>query len=151
MHKNNLLNADTAAGIITRVKKLQPHAPALWGTMNATEMLLHANLCNSEVFEPIKPEKRSTVKQWLLRLVALYIAPRFTKGIKGDHRKDTAGKGRLVDFEQERERFITLIKQYASYEGELTVPHIAFGNLSTQEWGIAAYKHMDHHLRQFGV
>jgi hypothetical protein len=29
--------------------------------------------------------------------------------------------------------------------------HPAFGQLSTQEYGKLFYKHMDHHLRQFGV
>ena len=29
--------------------------------------------------------------------------------------------------------------------------HPLFGRLSFREWGVATYKHTDHHLRQFGV
>jgi hypothetical protein len=29
--------------------------------------------------------------------------------------------------------------------------HPAFGKLSARAWGVVVYKHMDHHLRQFGV
>jgi len=29
--------------------------------------------------------------------------------------------------------------------------HPLFGRLSFREWGVATYKHTDHHLRQFGA
>jgi hypothetical protein len=35
-------------------------------------------------------------------------------------------------------------------EGEAAI-HPLFGRLSFGEWGVATYKHMDHHLRQFGA
>jgi hypothetical protein len=146
-----LFRKETANKIIERVNRLQPANKALWGEMNATEMLLHANLCNAEIFQPIMPAKRTTLKQYLLRILALYIAPRFKKGIKGDAKKETVGKIDVSDFEQQKRRFIELINRFPENKGELTLPHIAFGNISTKEWGIAAYKHMDHHLRQFGV
>ena len=149
--KKNLLYQTAADNIIARVQKLQPTSKAQWGTMNATEMLLHANLCNQEVFEDIVPVKRTTVKQYLLRILALYIAPHFKKGVKGDVRKETAGKIDAAQFEEQKARFIELINRYPNHKAPLTLPHIAFGNISTKEWGIAAYKHMDHHLRQFSV
>jgi Protein of unknown function (DUF1569) len=31
------------------------------------------------------------------------------------------------------------------------VDHPAFGRLSPRAWGVLVYRHMDHHLRQFGV
>ncbi len=85
--EKTLFSRATANFIIERVNKLQPNDKAKWGKMNATEMLLHANLCNEEIFQPIAPSKKTTVKQYLLRLLALYIAPNFKKGIKGDPRK----------------------------------------------------------------
>jgi len=32
-----------------------------------------------------------------------------------------------------------------------THPHCFFGKMTPMEWATLAYKHMDHHLRQFGV
>jgi hypothetical protein len=151
MMKKNLLYQAAADNIIARVQKLQPTSKAQWGVMNATEMLLHANLCNQEVFEEIVPVKKTTLKQFILRIVALYIAPNFKKGVKGDSKKETAGKIDAAQFEAQRLRFIELVKRYPNHKTPLTLPHVAFGNISTTEWGIAAYKHMDHHLRQFGV
>ena len=149
--KKNLLFKEAAKSIIERVNNLQPTSKAQWGTMNATEMLLHANLCNEEIFQDIVPTKKTTVKQYLLRIVALYIAPNFKKGIKGDAKKETIGKIDASQFEKQKRKFIELIKYFPEHAEAITLPHIAFGNISTREWGIAAYKHMDHHLRQFGV
>ncbi len=44
--EKTLFNIVTANNIIERVNKLQPISKPRWGEMNATEMLLHANLCN---------------------------------------------------------------------------------------------------------
>jgi hypothetical protein len=149
--KKNLLYPEAAAHLITRVQNLQPDSPAQWGSMNATEMLLHANICNAEIFEDIEPIHKTTIKQFLLRILALYIAPNFKKGVKGDPKNDTKGKIDVMQFEAQKARFIELVQRFPQHKGPLTLPHIAFGNISTREWGIAAYKHMDHHLRQFGV
>ena len=32
-----------------------------------------------------------------------------------------------------------------------TYPHPFFGKVTPREWSIGMYKHLDHHLRQFGV
>ena len=149
--KKNLLYNDAAKSIISRVKNLQATNKNVWGTMNATEMLLHVNLCNEEIFDNSTSAKRTTFKQYLLRIIALYIAPNFKKGIKGDIKKETLGKIDALEFDKQKARFIELVKRFPEHKGPLTLPHIAFGNISTNQWGIAAYKHMDHHLRQFGV
>jgi hypothetical protein len=147
--KKNLLYQEAAERIIQRVQRLEPTSKAQWGSMNATEMLLHANLCNEEIFENIRPGKRTTVKQYLLRILALYIAPNFKKGVKGDVKKETVGRIADRHFEEQKKKFIELIQRFPEHKGPITLPHIAFGNISKNEWGIAAYKHMDHHLRQF--
>ncbi|MBS1752364.1 MAG: DUF1569 domain-containing protein [Bacteroidetes bacterium] len=149
--KKNLLYQHSADSIIERIKKLQPGNKAVWGKMNATEMLLHANLCNEEIFTSVSSRRSTSFKQYLLRIIALYLAPHFKKGIKGDSLKETTGKIETLKFEEQKEKFIALIKKFPEYKQPIRLFHIAFGNLSTREWGIAAYKHMDHHLRQFGV
>jgi hypothetical protein len=149
--QKTLFDKTAANSIIDRVSRLRSDSKAQWGKMNAVEMLLHANICNEEIFQPIVPANGTTVKQYLLRVIALYMAPNFKKGIKGDGNKDTIGKTEVKDFDLQKKKFIELIDRFPVHKGELTLPHIAFGNISTKEWGVAAYKHMDHHLRQFGV
>lgn len=56
------------------------------------------------------------------------------------------------DFLRERETLIRLVKKFET-EGPNIVsgPHPFFGKLTLDEWGIMGYRHLDHHLRQFGV
>lgn len=110
--KKNLLYSDAAESIISRVKNLQAINNNVWGTMNATEMLLHVNLCNEEIFDNSTSVKRTTLKQYLLRIIALYIAPNFKKGIKGDIKKETLGKIDALEFDKQKDRFIELIKRF---------------------------------------
>jgi Protein of unknown function (DUF1569) len=53
----------------------------------------------------------------------------------------------------ERERLVALIDRFAAAgpAGCTTHPHSFFGPLTPNEWAILTYKHLDHHLRQFGV
>jgi hypothetical protein len=53
----------------------------------------------------------------------------------------------------ERERLRGLIDRFvaAGPAGCTTHPHSFFGRLTPQEWSVLMYKHLDHHLRQFGA
>lgn len=149
--KKNLLKKETAEYIIVRVNNLSATHQPQWGTMTASEMLLHCNSCNRQILEEGRGNKKTQLKQYLLRILALYIAPDFKKNIQGEPEHNTQGKASEIDFEKYKSEFIELINQFPLNTKPLTLSHPAFGNISTDEWGIAAYKHMDHHLRQFGV
>ena len=57
------------------------------------------------------------------------------------------------DFGAERERLYGLIDRFAAAgpPGCASHPHPFFGPLTPDEWAILMYKHLDHHLRQFGA
>jgi hypothetical protein len=57
------------------------------------------------------------------------------------------------DFEAERSRLATRIDQVVQRGAAKTegMVHPFFGRLSGDQWGRLTYKHLDHHLRQFGV
>jgi hypothetical protein len=57
------------------------------------------------------------------------------------------------DLERERERLCGLIDRFAAAgpEGCTAHPHPFFGPLTAEEWATLMYKHLDHHLRQFGA
>ncbi|WP_045500106.1 DUF1569 domain-containing protein [Chryseobacterium sp. StRB126] len=149
--KKNLLKKEAADFIIVRVKNLSVTHQPQWGTMTASEMLLHCNSCNRQILEESRGYNKTQIKQYLLRILALYIAPNFKKNIQSELEHHTKGKANELDFEEYKNEFIHLINEFPVNTHPLTLSHPAFGNISTHEWGIAAYKHMDHHLRQFGV
>ena len=57
------------------------------------------------------------------------------------------------ELDRERQRLLTLIDRFAAAgpAGCTTQPHSFFGRMTPEEWAILMYKHLDHHLRQFGV
>ena len=57
------------------------------------------------------------------------------------------------DLKMEQQRLSALIDRFAAAgpAGCTTHPHTFFGPLTPQQWAILQYKHLDHHLRQFGV
>jgi len=58
-----------------------------------------------------------------------------------------------LDLGTERERLRGLIERFtaAGPAGGTMHPHSFFGRLTPEEWATLMYKHLDHHLRQFGV
>jgi hypothetical protein len=57
------------------------------------------------------------------------------------------------NLEAERERLCGMIDRFAAAgpTGCSTYPHSFFGRMTPEEWATLMYKHLDHHLRQFGV
>ncbi|HJQ31271.1 MAG TPA: DUF1569 domain-containing protein [Pyrinomonadaceae bacterium] len=57
------------------------------------------------------------------------------------------------ELDTERRRLYGLIDRFVESgpEGCTAHPHSFFGPLTPQEWAVLMYKHMDHHLRQFGA
>ena len=57
------------------------------------------------------------------------------------------------DFIAERHRLNGLIDRVTALgpAGCTAHPHSFFGRLTPEQWGILMYKHLDHHLRQFGA
>ena len=57
------------------------------------------------------------------------------------------------DMEQERTRLARLVDRFtAGGRAACTTPtHPFFGRLTPEQWAELMYKHLDHHLRQFGA
>jgi hypothetical protein len=57
------------------------------------------------------------------------------------------------DLEVEQKRLCALVDRFAAGgpKGCTAHPHCFFGPLTPAEWAILTYKHLDHHLRQFGA
>ena len=57
------------------------------------------------------------------------------------------------DFNKEKEELVALINAFHHGGPEKVgrFPHPMFGSFTPQQWGMSMYKHLDHHLQQFGV
>lgn len=57
------------------------------------------------------------------------------------------------DFEREKQILLDKIQKFGTMGAKVIVnkKHPFFGTMTDEEWGILQYKHLDHHLRQFGL
>lgn len=150
--KKNLLNNESCDLLISRLSSLRHDTPALWGSMTATEMLLHCNRVHQHLLSSSENTgKRTSLKQFLVRWVVLYLMPRYPKGANAPKQLRTKGTISEAAFEEQKKTFIDLLRRFQQHATPIRHHHPYFGNLSTEQWGLASWKHTDHHLRQFGL
>ena len=150
--KKNLLDKDSVEKLIGRVQNLRQDSAPLWGSMTATEMLVHCNKVHQHLLLPTtSTNKKTSLKQYLIRWMALYVMPHFPKNAKAPKGFETRGTVTDAAFEEQKQFFIQLASRFSQHKAPIQHHHPYFGNLSTTQWGLSAWKHADHHLRQFGV
>lgn len=139
--------------LIQRIEKLKENQLPLWGNMNTAQMLAHCNVTYLYTYEPYRFEKPNFLKSFLLKaFVKKYVvsdapyknnsrtAPDF---IISDSR----------DFETEKQTLIANIEKTQRLGEEYFdgLKNFSFGEMTKKEWNTMFSKHLDHHLRQFGV
>ncbi len=150
--EKNLLKKEAAEEMVRRIHHLRADTQPRWGTMNATEMLLHMNRVHERLLLPAPvTAKKTSVKQLLARWLVLYVMPRYPKGAKTPSVFNTKGAVDQAVFEEQKRLFTELIQRFGTNKEAIGHYHPYFGALSTKQWGLASWKHADHHLRQFGV
>jgi transposase InsO family protein len=91
------------------------------------------------------------------RLMGRLVKPMVFRNEDPLRRNSPTARGLIVaddrDLGKERDRLSGLIDQFAvgGPAGCTRNPHSFFGRMTPEEWAILMYKHLDHHLRQFGV
>ena len=138
--------------IINRLDDLSINSQSKWGKMNVEQMLKHCQKPIKLAFGEEEVEKPNFIMKLMIRLMkpTLYNDKPWKKGlptaksfvIKDDH-----------NFEAENTRLKQLVKRIHESESyfEPSKTHPIFGEMKSWMWGQSVYKHLDHHLKQFGV
>ncbi len=149
----DIFKPEVADEVIDRVNHLKPGQAPNWGKMSADQMLAHCNVAYSFVFEPEKFKKPGIIKKFFLTK----FLKSFVVGEKPYKMNSPTSPDFLIknskDFEKEKGILIDNIKKVQSlganhFDGK---DNFSFGKLTAKEWNILFYKHLDHHLRQFGI
>lgn len=150
-----IANERTLEQLVSRLQQLEPTSERNWGTMSAGEMLCHLGDAGDSVLGrrippgavPPNPLPRPMV--WLL----LYSPIPFPKGVETRPGVNPKKEGtRPAEFAQDRARVVEGLQALAVSPAEKLSPtHFRFGKMSRNAWHHWAFKHVDHHLRQFGV
>ena len=145
-----VLNENDLDAILNRLKALSVSSTRRWGSMDVTGMLQHLRLSAlMTVGElPVVSKRKRAFQMFPLKHLILYVVP-FPKGAP------TAPELKPSDatsFEEERAALLELIERIGTGPSDGAGPaHPLFGPLTWREWGVATYKHADHHLKQFGA
>jgi hypothetical protein len=146
------------AQLVERLTALRPDTPRKWGTLTPGEMLCHLGDATASVLDrdstasanaPAEPIRHRPVLKW----IALRSPLPWPQGLKTPAAVDPHADGtKPSDFETDRQRAVSGLRAVAAAPASaLTAGHGAFGRMTVQDWHRWAYRHTDHHLRQFGL
>ena len=144
----NLFDATVKQEIIDRLNKLTPQSQRQWGKMDVAQMLAHCQMPLG-----VATGKHKLKGSGFLKLVGplfkglLYNNKPFKKNLGTD-------KSFIMttpkEFEKEKSGLIQMINDFSA-SSMTDEPHPIFGKLTKEQWSKGTWKHLDHHLQQFGV
>ena len=132
-----------------RVVRLTPDSQRRWGKMTAPEMVAHlTDALRMALGDLPCASKKLPIRYPPLKQLIVYWLP-FPKG--APTAPELVGRS-AMSWRGEVSDLILLMDRFARQpEGCTWAEHPGFGRLSRRAWGVLKYRHMDHHLRQFGV
>jgi Protein of unknown function (DUF1569) len=148
----NLFEATTTKEVKDRIARLGPDSQRQWGKMTAAQAMAHCSTTMEwavgDTYEP---------RAFVGRIFGPLAKSRMLRDEKPLSRNMPTAKSLVVaderDLGKECARLSALVDRFS--EGGprscTTNPHAFFGKLTPEEWARLMYKHLDHHLRQFGV
>ena len=149
---DNIFKKETVDKAIGRINKLNSKSTGLWGKMTVDQMLAHCNVSYEMVFTDKHPKPNGLMKLMLKLFVKQTVVNE--KPYKKNSRTAPAFLiANERDFEIEKKRLIdhlTKTQELGEDYFDNKESH-SFGPLTKTEWNNLFYKHLNHHLEQFGV
>ncbi len=146
---NSLFTEEGYREISDRVNALSEKSARKWGKMTVGQMVWHCLLPLKIAIENKKPKKRGNVIARIFFKKVMYNDRPWRKNLP------TAPKLKARETKNFDEE-ITKLRQLVDATHNLKKrsewhPHPVFGSFTHEQWGQMQYKHLDHHLKQFGV
>ncbi|MCZ8197892.1 MAG: DUF1569 domain-containing protein [Flavobacterium sp.] len=152
MKTENIFTEAVAQKFTTRINNLSATTQPKWGKMDASQMMAHCNVSYEMALDENYKKSNGFIRFILKNLVK--------KGFVNEKplaKNSSTAKEMLIkevkNFDKEKKQLIENLHQFVSkgenyFDGK---DHPGFGVMSKQEWNNFYYKHLDHHLTQFGV
>ncbi|MFM2230949.1 MAG: hypothetical protein RL607_2207 [Bacteroidota bacterium] len=147
----SIFNPIDNQNMVARIQQLTPETKALWGKMSVDQMFVHCSKAIDVAFNTM-PLKVNFIFKLLGRLLKNKVI------VKGELSKNSPTAKEFVitenfDFDSTQKEFISKVERFA-LEGPSCIQlanHPFWGPLSIDEWDMLMWKHLNHHLEQFGV
>ena len=148
----NVFEPNDLEALRARIAQLRPESNRQWGTMSVAQALAHCSLGVQTATGELRPPRKL-----IGRILGPIVKPKVVGDDQPMRRNSPTMKELIVlhepDFATEQVRLIGLLENFSAAGPPACTshPHAFFGPLKPDEWAILMYKHIDHHLRQFGV
>ncbi|MEO6223197.1 MAG: DUF1569 domain-containing protein [Vicinamibacterales bacterium] len=146
-----LFDSQTYEDVVRRITTLRVDSARQWGKMSPAQMLEHTSRA-LEMAIGKKPVSQALIGKligWTVRKHFVGEKP-FSKNGPTAPWLIVAGE---PDFADVQAKTTTLLREFHELGAQGCEGHVHgfFGTMSGAEWGVTQFKHLDHHLRQFGV
>jgi hypothetical protein len=147
----SLLDKNAYQEAIQRIQNLHPELEPQWGKMNVAQMQAHLQ----QSFK-VPLSETPMPRMFIGRLIGWMVKPKLYNAEPFKRNLPTAPDFVIKDnrdFVREQLNLLEIVEEFHSKgpDGIGNHPHPMFGTFTKDQWGIAMYKHLDHHLTQFGV
>jgi len=148
----HLYDATTASGVKARIGELKTDCERQWGKMSPAQALAHCSEAMLWAVGDVRPPR-----MFIGQIIGRMIKSKVLSDGEPMRKNSPTAKSLVIadnrDLGAEQKRLCGLIDRFAAAgpTGCTKDPHSFFGPLTPEEWAILMYKHLDHHLRQFGV
>lgn len=147
----NLFDKEAFEEITARMNKLTPQTQRQWGKMNAAQMMTH---CKEAFRVPLSDT--AMPRMFIGRLLGWIFKNKMYDDTPWKQNLPTAPQFIIKDnrdFEKEKRELLSLINKFHVSNPAVIekIVHPMFGKFTGEQWGKNMYKHLDHHLMQFGV
>lgn len=147
----SLFDSDTHQEVLQRIENLNEKKQPQWGKMNVMQMLQHSQKPLKVANGKLALKKPNPIMRFMFKFFkkSLYDDSPWKQNLPTA--KEFVIRG-TEDFQTEKNRLVADMNEFEKKSTNLHWPeHPMFGKFSTDQWGKMQYKHLDHHLRQFGV
>ena len=150
---NSLFSDEGVRQLKYRITTLKPDSKGQWGKMDVAQMLAH---CQAPLNVGIGGHELPKYN-FFLRAIGRMVKNKLVKDDKPFKHSQPTDKSFVVgdkrDFEIEKTKLMEAVDKFSALgkSGKLKGAHPFFGKLSQAEWDKLQWKHLDHHLRQFGA
>jgi hypothetical protein len=148
----DIFDKTVSGEIIKRINSLNTNSKPKWGKMSIDQMLAHCNVTYEFVYEDKHP-KPNGFKKWMLKTFVKNIVVNEKQYKKNSRTAPEFLVTNDKNFIAEKDRLKSFITKTQDLGGAFfgNKENRSFGKLTKKEWNNMFYKHLDHHLNQFGV
>ena len=148
----NIFEKEVTVEIIERISCLSNSTNRKWGKMDVAQMLAHCNVTYEYIYDTKHPQSKG-IKKFILKS---FVKP-IVVGTKPYSQNGRTAPDFIMDEEKDFELEKTRLIEHLNKTQKLGENHFnnkeshSFGKLTSLEWNNMFYRHLNHHLEQFGV